>query len=354
MRTARLALCAAAAISGVLLATAAWAQDVESFFKGKTIDLIISTGVGGGLDTNARIVAKHMQPHIPGKPTIVPKNMPGAGHVRAANYLATQAAKDGTVMGTLIPAFVTAQVLNRTSAIQFDAEEFAWLGSTASSNSTIYVATSTGVKTMDDARRIEVTMGGTGAGSYTTLLPIVMNNVFGTKFKVISGYQSTADVGLAMERGEVQGRAGNNFNSIKSENPALLRDKKIVILAQFGVERDPEFPDVPLATDLARNEDERQIMKVVSADVPLGRPFLLPPGVPKDRIDAMRKAFEAMVRDPAYLAAAAKANIEVAPLAGEKLQAIVEDLVATPAPIVERARKAMEMPDAAAAPKSGK
>ena len=250
----------AVSVAAAMFATAVQAQDAESFFKGKSIDLIISTGVGGGLDTNARLVAKHMPNYIPGKPSMVPKNMPGAGHVRAANYLATQAAKDGTVMGTLIPAFVTAQVLNRTAAIQFDAEKFQWLGSTASSNNTLYVATSAGVNTIEDTKRKEVTMGGTGAGSYSTLLPIVMNNLFGTKFKVISGYQSTADVGLALERGEVQGRAGNNFNSIKSENPALLRDKKIVIICQFGLERDPEFPDIPLAADFAKNAEERQIM----------------------------------------------------------------------------------------------
>lgn len=354
MRTRSAYTLVAATFACVLGAASALAQDAESFFKGKSIDLIISTGVGGGLDSNARLVARHLSAHIPGKPNIVPKNMPGAGHVRAANYLATQAARDGTAMGTLIPAFVTAQVLNRTDAIQFDAEKFAWLGSTASSNNTLYVTAAAGIKSLDDARKTEITMGGTGAGSYSTLLPIVLNNLFGTRFKVISGYQSTAEVGLALERGEVQGRAGNNFNSIKSENPALLRDKKIVILCQFGIERDPEFADIPLATDFAKTDEERQILKLVSADVPLGRPFLLPPGVPADRVAALRKAFDAMVKDPAYLADAAKANVDVAPLGGLKLQQIVDELVATPAAVVEKTKKAMEISDAATGAKGAK
>src|SRR5688572_9086148 len=184
-------------VSLVLLATivaigSAAAQ--ADFYKGKTIELIISTGVGGGLDTNGRMVARYLSKHIPGNPTIVAKNMPGAGHVRAANYIYNNAPKDGTTIGTLIPAFIMAQVLNRTDSIQFDAAKMQWLASTSASNSTVYVSKSTGVNSVEDAKKKSVVMGGTGAGSYTTLYPIVMNHILGTQFKIVSGYTSTAEI----------------------------------------------------------------------------------------------------------------------------------------------------------------
>lgn len=324
----------------------------SDFYKGKTIELIISTGVGGGLDTNARTVARHLSKYIPGNPTIIAKNMPGAGHVRAANYIYNQAPKDGTTIGTLIPAFIMAQVLNRTDAIQFDAAKMQWLASTSASNSTVYVSKSAGVNTVDEAKKKAVVMGGTGAGSYTTLYPIVMNHVIGTQFKIVSGYTSTAEIGLAMERGEVQGRAGNNFNSLKSENPELLRDNKISILTQVGLERDPEFKSVPLLTDFARNDEERQILKLFSADVVIGRPFMTTPGVPADRVAILRKAFADVTKDPDFLAECAKANIDVQLVEGEKVQKIVEELVGTPSDIVAKAKLAMEPKNMVQKPKA--
>src|SRR5580704_2272811 len=191
-------------------------------YKGKTIDLVISTGVGGGLDANARVVARHLADHIPGNPTIVPRNMPGAGHIRAANFVFSQAPRDGTVIATFIPVFVMAQLLDRSKGIQFDPANFNWLASTSSSNTTVYVCNNSGVKSVADATKREVLMGGTGTGSYTLIYPTVMNSLLGTRFKLVTGYQSTAEIGLAMERGEVEGRAGNNFNSLKAENAELL------------------------------------------------------------------------------------------------------------------------------------
>jgi tripartite-type tricarboxylate transporter receptor subunit TctC len=322
------------------------------FYKGKTIELVISTGVGGGLDTNARMVARHLPKHIPGNPTIVAKNMPGAGHVRAANYIYNQAPKDGTTIGTLIPAFVLAQVLNRTDAIQFDAAKMPWLASTSASNSTVYVWKTTGVNTMEDAKNKTVVMGGTGAGSYTTLYPLILNHMLGTKFKIVSGYNSTAEVGLAMERGEVQGRAGNNFNSLKSENPELLKEGKISILAQVGLERDPEFSSVPLLVDFAKTDEERQILKLFSADVVIGRPFLTAPGVPAERVELLRKAFADMTKDPDYLKESAQANLDVQLVEGAKIQKIVEELVATPPDIVAKAKLAMEPKNMVEKPKA--
>jgi tripartite-type tricarboxylate transporter receptor subunit TctC len=312
------------------------------FYKGKTIDLVISTGVGGGLDANARVVARHLADHIPGNPTIVPRNMPGAGHIRAANFVATQAPKDGSVIATFIPVFVTAQILERTRGIQFDSAAFNWLASTSSSNATVYTWTASGVKSVEDAKKRDVLMGGTGAGSYTLIYPTVMNSVLGTRFKLVTGYQSTAEIGLAMERGEVEGRAGNNFNSLRAENGDLLRTGKITLITQVGIERDPDFPEVPLLTDLGKSDDDREILKLFSTDVVLGRPFVTTPGVPAERVALLRKAFDEMMADPAYLEDSRKAALDVQPVSGEKMQAAVAGLVHTSPEIVAKARLAME------------
>jgi tripartite-type tricarboxylate transporter receptor subunit TctC len=314
----------------------------EDFYKGKTVELVISTGVGGGLDLNARTLAPYLSKHIPGQPTIVPKNMPGGGHIRAANYVFNQAPKDGTTIATFIPVFVMSQLLHRSKNIQFDAAKFNWLGSTASSNSTLYVWHTSGIKTLADAKKQQVVMGGTGVGSYTVIYPLVMNSVLGTKFKIVTGYKSTAQIGLAMERGEIQGRAGNNFNSLKAEHADWLKTGKINILVQIGLEKDPEFANVPLLLDQAEDKDDRQVLKFVSTDVVIGRPFLTAPGVPAERVAILRKAFDAAMKDPAYQADAKKAGLEVEPVSGAKIQNVVADFVATPANIIAKAKAAME------------
>jgi tripartite-type tricarboxylate transporter receptor subunit TctC len=329
------------ALAAALMAPAQVLAQAD-FYKGKTIDLVISTGVGGGLDANARVVARHLADHIPGNPTIVPRNMPGAGHIRAANFVFSQAPKDGTVLATFIPIFVMAQVLDRSKGIQFDPANFNWLASTSSSNSTVYTWHTSSVKSVADATKREVLMGGTGIGSYTIMYPTIMNSVIGTRFKLVTGYQSTAEIGLAMERGEVEGRAGNNFNSLKAENPDWLKTGKITLITQVGLERDPEYPDLPLLTDLARSDEDRQVLKLFSTDVVIGRPFVTSPGVPAERVALLRKAFDEMLTDPAYLDDSRKAALDVTPVAGVKVQSVVAELVRTPADIVAKAKLAME------------
>jgi tripartite-type tricarboxylate transporter receptor subunit TctC len=329
------------ALAAALMAPAqALAQ--ADFYKGKTIDLVISTGVGGGLDANARVVARHLANHIAGNPTIVPRNMPGAGHIRAANFVFSQAPKDGTVIATFIPIFVLAQVLDRSKGIQFDPANFNWLASTSSSNTTVYVWHTSSVKSVEDATRREVLMGGTGVGSYTIMYPTIMNSLLGTRFKLVTGYQSTAEIGLAMERGEIEGRAGNNFNSIKAESGEWLRSGKIRLITQIGLERDAEFPGLPLLTDFAKSDDDRQVLKLFSTDVVIGRPFVTSPGVPAERVALLRKAFDEMMVDPAYLDDSKKAALDVTPVAGAKVQTLVADLVHTPADIVAKAKLAMD------------
>jgi tripartite-type tricarboxylate transporter receptor subunit TctC len=327
----------AAALAGA--PTAALAQQQQPFFAGKTIQLIVSTGTGGGQDANARLVARHWPNHIPGRPTMVVKNMPGAGHLRAANFIANQAPKDGTMIGAIVPAFLLAQVLESSKGIQFDAAKLSWIGSSAAINSTVYVWGKTQVQTMADATRQQVLMGGTGAGSYTQIYPHILNAIVGTKFKVIAGYATTNDVNLAMERGEVQGRAGNNFNSIRMENPDWLREGKIRFLAQVGLKRDAEYPDLPLMHEFGKTDDDKRLLRLFSADIAVGRPFIGPPGM--ERLDELQRSFEAALADPALLKEAKDMHIDIAPVKGEELQAIVSDIVSTPADVVARARQAL-------------
>ena len=328
------ALCAAPA--------AGLAQQQQPFFAGKTIQLIVSTGTGGGQDANARLVARHWINHIAGRPTMVVKNMPGAGHLRAANYLANQAPKNGTVLGAIVPAFLLAQVLESSKGIQFDAAKLSWIGSSATSNSTVYVWSKTQIQTMEDAMRQPVLMGATGAGSYTQIYPLILNAIAGTKFKVIAGYATTNDVNLAMERGEVQGRAGNNFNSLRMENPDWLREGKIRFLAQVGLTRDPDYPNLPLMQDFGKTEEDKRLLRLFSADIAVGRPFIGPPGMAPERLEELQRAFDETMADPAFLKDAQEMRIDVAPLRGEALQTIVSDIVATPPQIVARARQALE------------
>ena len=332
-----LTLAALAALAPMHLAMA---DSVSDFYAGKSISLIISTGVGGGVDTNARILAKHLGNHIPGNPSILPKNMTGAGHLQATNYLYAQAARDGTFIGAILPAFVGYQVLDGRGA-QYDARNFNYLGSSDVENANLYVSSSVGVKTIEEIKTREVLMGATGAGSYTMLYPTLLNNVLGYKFKIVSGYKSTTEIHLAMERGEVFGRAGNFFSSLKSQNPDWLPNKKIDMLMQIGTVRDPEWPNLPLLTDLGTNDEQRAIFKLFSAEVALGRVFLTTPGVPADRLAALRKAFEETLRDPAYIEDARKVEMQVRPLTHQQVKALADEIVNLPPELIAKAKAAM-------------
>ena len=318
------------------------ADAVSDFYTGKAITLIVSTGVGGGVDTNARILARHMGNHIPGNPTIVVKNMTGAGHLQATNFMYGAAPKDGTHIAAILPAFVGYQVLDG-KGVQYDVRHFNFLGASDVENANFYTLKTVGLKSIVEARDKQVLMGATGAGSYTMLYPTLLNNVLGTKFKIVSGYKSTNEIHLAMERGEVSGRAGNFFTSLKSQNPDWLRDNKIDMLLQIGAARDPEWLEVPLLTDIAETDEQRRIFKVFSAEVALGKIFITTPGVPDDRLAALRKAFEETLRDPAFLDDARKAEMLARPLAWEKAKAIADEIVGLSPEMIAKAKAAMEI-----------
>jgi tripartite-type tricarboxylate transporter receptor subunit TctC len=331
-----------ASLAPLLVASIAQADGVSDFYAGKSITLIISTGVGGGVDTNARLLAKYLGNHIPGKPTIVPKNMTGAGHLQAANYVYVQAPKDGTVIGAILPTFLGYQVLDGRGA-QYDVRNFNFLGSSDVENANLYTWHTLGIKKIEQVKTREVLMGSTGVGSYTRLFPTLLNHVLGYRFKIVSGYKSTTEIHLAMERGEVSGRAGNFFTSLKSQNPDWLTDKKIDMLLQFGAVRDPEWPDLPLLTDLATNDEQRQIFKLFCAELALGRVFVTTPRVPADRLNALRKAFDETVHDPAFIADAVRLEMQVRPLDHHGAKQLADEIAGMPKDLVDKAKAAIDL-----------
>jgi tripartite-type tricarboxylate transporter receptor subunit TctC len=321
-----------------LLGAPVQAQTVADFYRGKTVNILIGVGVGGEYDLQARLVARHLGKHIPGNPNVVPQNMTGASGIKMTNYLYTQATRDGTYIGMSQNAFPAAQAVG-SPGIQFDAAKFAWLGTIAPVNETMTVWHTTGVKSIEDARRRETIAGATSRGAITYFYAAMMNEFLGTKFKIVTGYNGGNEINLAMERGEVEAR-NNTWSSWKATKPAWLKDKKITVIAQAG----PRAPDLdaPSVEDLARNADDRRVIELVVSGTQLGRPLFITPGVPEERVKALRAAFDATMKDPEFLAEAASMNFEVDPVRGEVLQRIVERVVSTPKDLAARARHLLE------------
>ncbi|MDF2116154.1 tripartite tricarboxylate transporter substrate-binding protein [Roseiarcaceae bacterium H3SJ34-1] len=319
------------------------AAEGEEFFKGRTISIITSTGAGGGYDLAARLIAQHMPKYIPGKPVFVVRNMPGGGHTRATNYIYAQAPKDGTTIGTVSNIIPMHQVVDGKGVI-YDARRLVWIGSTGITNMTIAIWRAAGVNSIEDAYQREVALGATGVGSGTFIYPNVMNHVLGTKFKIVPGYQSSAEIDLATVRGEVSGRGGGSYSSYALEHPDWLRDGKVAFVAQIGIDPDRNLGKVPLMQDLAKNDEQRRILRFISSQVKVGRPFIAPPEIPADRLAIFRRAFDATMADEAFLADARKGQLELAPLNGEELTAVVREIVDTPPELVAKARAAIEPP----------
>jgi tripartite-type tricarboxylate transporter receptor subunit TctC len=308
-------------------------QSVENFYKGKTINLVIGYSSGGGYDAYARVVARHLSNHIPGKPQIVPRNMPGASSRAAAAYVYNVAPKDGTVLATSDQSLALAQAMGEK--LQFDTTKFNYIGNPSAENNTTVTWHTSGIKTIEDAKKEEVPMGATG-GSTSSQYPKAMNAILGTKFKVIIGYPGGNDINLAMERGEVAGRGSNSWASWKGTRPEWVKEKKINHLVQIGLTKAPDLQDVPLLMDLANNDEDRAVLRLLSAPSAIGRPIYTTPGVPADRVNALREAFNATMKDPAFLEDAQKAQLEIDPVSGQELQKIVEEIVTTPKPIADR------------------
>jgi len=321
------------------------ADDVAEFYRGKRISFVIGFGVGGGYDIYARALGRFMGEHIPGRPAIIMQNMPGAGSRRAANWLYAVAPKDGTVIATIGQTTPTDQALGQPG-IQFDARKFNWIGNLAVVNNIMFVSAASGVATIDAAKKKSLAIGATGASSPSVLYPLVSNNLLGTKFKIVPGYSGGGDINLAVERHELDGRGSDSWASMKYTHADWLRDHKISILFQVGPRREPDLPEVPLWSALGEDEGQRQILEILSGDIAVGRPILTAPGVPADRVEALRKAFADTVADPQFVAAAKQAHMYIHPKGGKELQAMVGRIAAPSESILTILRQATEFKDA--------
>jgi len=329
-----------AAATVLLPAASALAQSPAEFYKGKTVELQIGYSVGGGYDTYARLIARHIGRHIPGNPTVIPKNMEGAGGMRLANWLYGAAPKDGTVFGAVARATAFEPLLGNKAA-QYDGTKFTWIGSANDEVSVCVTWHTSGVATLEDARRKEVVVGANGVGDDTYQFPALLNNLFGSKFKMVTGYPGGTEINLAMERGEVFGRCGFPWSTINATYPHWLAEKKINLLMQFSLAKHADLPDVPLVTELARTDVERAIVRLIFGRQVLGRPYTAPPGVPKDRADALRKAFTDTMADKEFLAEVEKAKFEITAVAGDKIESLVTDIYKTTPPAVAEKAAAM-------------
>ena len=340
-KTVLAGLCRSLGIAGLMaLAGAAPAlaqSSVETFYRGKTIDLYIGFTPGGTYDTYARLVAQFMGDHIPGKPKIVPRQMVGAGSRAAATHIYSIAPKDGTQLATADQAIAMQQVLN-DPGIQFDANKFIWIGNPIADNNTMAAWTDSGVTSIEEAKRREYVVGANGITA-SAQYPQAMNVLLGPKFKIITGYPGGTDINLAMQRGEVAIRGQNSWSSWKSQHMDWIQEKKITMLVQIGLEKDKELPNVPLLMDLVTIPDDRAALKLLSAPTTIGRPLFTTPGVPEERVAALRKAFDETMTDPAFLAAAKTAGMDLNPVGGEQLQRIVAELFATPPSAVRRLKE---------------
>jgi tripartite-type tricarboxylate transporter receptor subunit TctC len=317
------------------------AESPAEFFKGKTVELYIGYSVGGGYDLYARVLARHIGKFIPGNPTVVPKNMEGAGSLRLANWLYRVAPKDGTVFGTFGRGTAFDPVLGEPGA-QFDGTKFSWIGSANNEVSVCVAWSTTGITSFNDLLTRDFTVGGTAGSSDTDQFPRIINGVLGTKMRVVSGYPGGNDIVLAMERGEVQGRCGWSWSSVKATHGSWINDHKITVLVQLSLGKHPDLADVPVVVDLAKTDEQRQILKLIFARQTMGRPYLAPPSVPPDRVEALRKAFIDTMNDEDFLADAEKAQLEINPVDGAHVQDLVEEVYRTSPEVAKKAAELLK------------
>lgn len=328
---------ATAAITFALAAPVS-AQTPEQFYRGKTVDMVIGYPPAGSNDAYSRALARHIGKHIPGNPAVVPKNMPGAGSFLAVNQIYNVLPKDGTVIGLGAPTLALDEKLG-TSGVHFKTAELNWIGRIDSLINIVFMWKTSRVKTFADAQKYEATLSGTGAGSTAVIYPTVMNNVLGTKFKMVMGYKGSSDAQLAVERGEVEGHS-TAWTAVKIGHPDWWPTKTISILVQFGLKRHPELPEIPTAVELARNDEERQILRTILAASEIGTSFFTTPNAPADRVSALRRAFDATMKDPEFLADTAKIKLTVGAMTGEELQKLVLQVSNLPPALLEKVRAA--------------
>jgi tripartite-type tricarboxylate transporter receptor subunit TctC len=321
----------------VLAASAGAGAQPQEFYKGKQISMLVSTAAGGGYDTYARTLARHMAKYIPGNPTIVPKNMPGADGAIAASTLYNNTPSDGLTFAALTNGIAMDPLFGRFVG-RFDAQRFSWIGSIGKLMNVCVTWQTSAVKTIEQARQREVIVSASGATSNSVMMPKIANQLLGTKFKVITGY-ADPDVTLAMERGEVEGVCGLAYTTLKATRPQWFRDNKLNILLQIGLTKFPDLPNVPSALDLLSNPADRRVLELILIRQEMGRPFAAPPGVPAERLAILRRAFDATLKDPAFLSDAARLQMEIDPLNGAEIEALLAKAYSSPKDVVAAAAK---------------
>jgi tripartite-type tricarboxylate transporter receptor subunit TctC len=326
-----------ASIAVVLaLSAPAKAQSVEEFYRGKTITISVGFTAGGGYDLYARVLGRHLGRHIAGNPSVVVQNMPGAGSLKATQYVYGVAPKDGTVLATVSRGMATDPLLNEA---KFDATKLTWIGSVTSETSICATWQNSPVKTWNNMFEREFTLGGSAAGADPDTFALILRNVFGAKVRLVTGYPGGNDINLAMERGEVDGRCGWSWSSLKSQKNWL---PQINLLAQFAVEKNADIPQVPWTIERAANDEQRQVLRLLTAGQFLGRPFFSTPDIPADRREALRAAFDATMKDAQFLAETTKLDLEVTPVSGKTIDGFLADLYRTPKEVVRKATAAIQ------------
>jgi tripartite-type tricarboxylate transporter receptor subunit TctC len=334
-------------LAATIAATAALAPagaPAADFYAGKAIDLIIGTGPGGGYDTYARALARHMPRFIPGNPTIVAKNMPGAGSAKAAAYLHSIAAKDGTVMGAIFPGAIMEPLLGDRAQAQYDPTRLQYVGTADNATRISFTWHGSQTKTFQDALLRKTYVSASQAGGSSRDYAYMHNKLNGAKFDVVSGYAGGTDLLLAIERGEVDGTCGFDWSSLKTQRSEWLRDKKVQILVQIALEPEPTLTQmgVPRITDFTKTDEDRKAVELIITQQVFGRPYVLPPGTPAEQVSILRSAFMKTMTDSEFLEDAKRLRLDIDALAGDKVQAIVERLYASPVAIVERAKAAVK------------
>ena len=321
------------------------ADAVADFYKGKQIRFVVRTTVGGDYDQYTRLIARFIGRYIPGNPAMVVVNMPGGGGILAANYMAQVAPRDGTVIGIVSQGLAVDQALGSSPQLKADLKEFNWIANVVYSNQLLVVWHTSPTKTIEDARKRVTTIGTTGAGSASVQYPAFYNNVLGTKFKIVFGYPGGQHIDLAMERGEVEGRGTNPYSGWMASKPTWIPEKKIIPLMQAGIEKEPALPDVPLIIDQPVRAEDKPLLQFMANSSTVGRPLATTPGVPAERVAALRAAFAATIRDPEFIATAKKENMEIRPQTAEVLTQVVLGLLNSPQDVRDRMKVALQPRD---------
>jgi tripartite-type tricarboxylate transporter receptor subunit TctC len=336
-------LCVALAVSAAGgLPSARAADPVADFYSGKTVQVLIGFSPGGGYDLYARTVARYMGRHIPGNPKLVPQNMPGAGSLKAANYLYSVAPKDGTALAHFAPGIMFEPLLGHGDGAQFEATKFTWLGSASREASVCAFMAGTGIKTWQDMRTKSTVIGASGGGAESDVFPTVLRNMFHLPLKIVTGYPGGTEITLAMERHEVDGRCGWSWTSLLSRNKALLDSNRLDVVLQIALQKTKDLPDVPLIVDVTDNAEQKAALKLIVARQSIARPFAAPPGIPPERARALREAFDATMKDPDFIAEAKAQSLDVDPVTGAEVETLIREVYASSPEAVQLAAASMK------------